>query len=284
MATDPLASDPPIDQEWPASTPIARILSGGVKLLGVLHLPSGRGPHPVVVLLHGFAGNERNFDVAQALRRAGYAALIFHYRGSWGVHGSYTWHNVLEDAVSAVNWTRTHADMHRLDLGRLAVVGHSLGGFAALRTAAGDAGIRAVVSVAGLDFHVASAAIPTDPGQRVPFIENLAGDLLPLQGTDAKALLDEMTAIGEEGSLATLAPHLAGRPVLLIAAGDRDTDTPPASHHRPLVDAFRAHPVPRLEDHEFPTDHAFSDHRVALIRTIVDFLDRNLRGGTQPPP
>jgi hypothetical protein len=35
--------------------------------------------------LHGFPGNERNFDVAQALRRAGYAALVFHYRGSWGV-------------------------------------------------------------------------------------------------------------------------------------------------------------------------------------------------------
>ena len=66
-----------------AATPAVTFDSDEVALLGVLHLPEGEGPHPVAVLLHGFPGNERNFDLAQSLRRAGYAALVFHYRGSW---------------------------------------------------------------------------------------------------------------------------------------------------------------------------------------------------------
>ncbi|WP_201761882.1 MULTISPECIES: alpha/beta hydrolase family protein [unclassified Nonomuraea] len=74
--------------------------SGGHTLLGVLHLPTGPGPHPVVVLLHGFPGNERSFDLARALRRAGYAALVFHYRGSWGVGGSYAQDPAVRAVVS----------------------------------------------------------------------------------------------------------------------------------------------------------------------------------------
>ncbi len=102
VTPDPLVTDPPSDADPPASTPALTIDSDGVALLGVLHLPAGPGPHPVVVLLHGFPGNERNFDLAQALRRAGYAALVFHYRGSWGVDGSWSWANVLADATRAV--------------------------------------------------------------------------------------------------------------------------------------------------------------------------------------
>jgi uncharacterized protein len=64
--------------------------------------------------------------------------------------------------------------------------------------------------------------------------------------------------------------------VLLIGTS-RDSVTPAAVHHQPVVDVYRAHPVPRLEQLLFPTDHALSDHRVALARTVVDFLDRQLQ-------
>ncbi|MGW0203473.1 alpha/beta hydrolase family protein, partial [Nonomuraea sp. NPDC003201] len=138
--------NPPATLVPPASTPAVTFESGGHRLLGVLHLPAGPGPHPIVVLLHGFPGNERNFDLAQALRRAGYAALVFHYRGSWGVGGTWSWHHVLEDAARVVESVRLDP---RLDPARLAVVGHSMGGFAALMTAAADPAVRAVASVAG---------------------------------------------------------------------------------------------------------------------------------------
>src|SRR5918994_3657097 len=133
MASDFLATDPPSTITPAASTAAVTFTSGGETLLGVLHVPAGPGPHPVVVLLHGFPGTERNFDLAQALRRAGYAALVFHYRGSWGVGGCWSWRHVLDDAASVVAAVRevTFSAAHWLDPLRLVVVGHSLGGFAA---------------------------------------------------------------------------------------------------------------------------------------------------------
>jgi pimeloyl-ACP methyl ester carboxylesterase len=168
MTTEFLATDPPRTVTPPASTPAVRFASGGETLLGVLHVPAGPGPHPVVVLLHGFPGNERNFDLAQALRRAAYAALVFHYRGSWGVGGSWSWRNVLDDAARVVAAVREDASMAacRLDRLRVAVVGHSLGGFAALMTAAADPTIGAVASVAGFDFGTAAKASRADPAVR----------------------------------------------------------------------------------------------------------------------
>lgn len=277
MATDVFATDPPSTVTPTASTPAVMFASGGETLLGVLHVPAGPGPHPMVVLLHGFPGNERNFDLAQALRRAGYAALVFHYRGSWGVGGTWSWRNVLDDAARVVAAVREDAFSvaHRLDPQRLAVVGHSLGGFAALLTAADDPTISVVASVAGFDFGTAAAASRADPAVRKAYVEAFDGELLPLRGTSGEALVAEMETAGHAWSLAQLAPRLADRPVLLVGTS-RDTVTPAEVHHHPLVEAYQAHPVSRLEHRLFPTDHALSDHRVALASTSVDFLNRHL--------
>jgi dienelactone hydrolase len=251
-----------------AATPAVTYASGGETLLGVLHLPAGDGPHPIVVLLHGFPGNERNFDLAQELRRHGYAALVFHYRGSWGVGGDWSWANVLEDAARVVTAVR---DDPRLDAGRLAVVGHSVGGFAALRTAAADPAVAAVVSVAGFDLGAAGAAAHDDPAAYAAYVDDWAGELLPLRGTSAEALVAEMAA-ASGWRLAGLAPQLADRPVLLIGTG-RDPVSPVGVHHHPLVEAYA---TSRLEHHVFSTDHALSDHRAELARTVIGFLDRHL--------
>jgi pimeloyl-ACP methyl ester carboxylesterase len=260
----------------PASTPAVTIASHGERLVGVLHLPEGPGPHPVVVLLHGFPGHERNFDLAQALRRVGYASLVFHYRGSWGVGGTWSWHNVLDDATRVVAAVQDDAmsGPHRLDSRRVAVVGHSLGGFAALTAAAGDTAVRAVVSVAGFDLAAGATASGADPAVRAGYVTAWDADLLPLRGTSGEALVAEMEVGGPGWSLAALAPRLADRAVLLIGTG-QDAVTPAEVHHHPLVAAYEAHPVERLEHCVFPTDHALSDHRVAC--KVVDFLDRHLR-------
>jgi len=51
---DPVAAAPPAGVKWPARTPVVTFASGGLNLLGVLHVPAGPGPHPVVVFLPGF--------------------------------------------------------------------------------------------------------------------------------------------------------------------------------------------------------------------------------------
>jgi len=180
--------DFPEDLRPAASTPAVTLDSAGEKLPGVLHLPAGPGPFPAVVLLHGFPGNERNFDLAQALRRAGYAALVFHYRGSWGAAGTWSWQHVLQDAATVVTQLRANATAAgkarvdapgdvarvwveaRIDPARIAVVGHSVGGFAALHTAAADPAVGAVASLAGFDLAVLAAATHADPAARAEWV------------------------------------------------------------------------------------------------------------------
>ena len=58
----------------------------GVTLRGVLRLPDGAGPHPLVVMSHGFSavighGLERFAEVFAA---AGLASLAFDHRGFGG--------------------------------------------------------------------------------------------------------------------------------------------------------------------------------------------------------
>ncbi|GAA1578608.1 hypothetical protein GCM10009827_120210 [Dactylosporangium maewongense] len=276
---DPLVTDPAEDLRPPASTPALAIDSGGETLLGLLHVPAGPGPHPIVIMLHGFPGNERNFDLAQAFRRAGYAALVFHYRGSWGVGGSWSWEHVLEDVARVLAAVRDGSLVatHRLDPARLCLIGHSLGGFAALMSAAADPSVVAVASVAGFDLSVVDRAGHADPVAREAYIDMFDGELLPLRGTSGKALVAEIEAAGPGWALTGLAASLANRPVLLVGAGEDHIVTPVEVHHRPLVEAYLAHPANRLEHHVLPADHALSGHRVQLARLLLSFLDRHLR-------
>jgi dipeptidyl aminopeptidase/acylaminoacyl peptidase len=85
-----IATDPPPDKAHPPAMNYVRIPSGGTAINGVLYTASGAGPHPALVLLHGFPGNEQNLDLAQAVRRAGFDVLTLHYRGSCGSPGAFS--------------------------------------------------------------------------------------------------------------------------------------------------------------------------------------------------
>ena len=126
------------------------------------------GPHPVVILLHGFPGNEKNLDLAQDIRRAGWNVLYFNYRGSWGTLGNFSFGNSIEDVASAVAYLRQpdNAKRLRLDPARIVLIGHSMGGFMAVEAGVADPTIIAVGLISAADM----------PG-RVP--EPLAKDAEP---------------------------------------------------------------------------------------------------------
>jgi pimeloyl-ACP methyl ester carboxylesterase len=76
--------------------------SHGSMLNALMYEAAGVGPHGTVVLLHGFPGNEKDLDLAQAVRRDGWNVLYFDYRGSWGSPGAFSFQHSVEDAQSAV--------------------------------------------------------------------------------------------------------------------------------------------------------------------------------------
>src|SRR5580698_2768308 len=72
-----VVADPPMDKTFPADMQVVAILSHGSKMHGVLYIATGAGPHPALLLMHGFPGNEQNLDLAQSARRAGWNVLTF---------------------------------------------------------------------------------------------------------------------------------------------------------------------------------------------------------------
>ena len=123
-----ITTDPPRDKDFPAAMEAPDIISHNTRLNAIIYLASGAGPHPVVLLLHGFPGNEQNMDLAYAIRRAGWNVLVPHYRGSWGSEGKFSFSNAIEDTQAAVVFLRDpdNAKKYRTDATKIVIVGHSM--------------------------------------------------------------------------------------------------------------------------------------------------------------
>lgn len=126
-----------------------RIPSNGAELNALMYLAAGAGPHPVVLLLNGFPGNEKNLDVAQAIRRAGWNVLTFNYRGSGTSSGAFTLAHSTEDAAAAIAFLRdpSYSAQLRTDPKRIVLIGHSTGGFVATYAGAHDSSVIAVAMI-----------------------------------------------------------------------------------------------------------------------------------------
>src|SRR5919206_2429948 len=102
-AFDPVVQDPPGDDvQFSDSAASVGIMSDGARMNGLVYVAQGRGPHPIAILLHGQPGDERNLDLAHALRRAGWNVLFFHYRGAWGSEGRYSYRHQVADVRAAL--------------------------------------------------------------------------------------------------------------------------------------------------------------------------------------
>ena len=276
MGFDPIAHDPvTLDRDYPATMASVTFESHGARVNGVLLIAQGPGPHRTVLLLHGFPGNERNFDLAQVFRRAGWNVLVFHYRGCWGSRGDYSFAHVLEDVDAAVGFLRelSSQELYRVDANGIVLVGHSMGGFAALMTAARDFQVRAVASISGANCAVLARALENEAtgyqSLKVMFEEALSR----LQGTTAEALAEEIIDAGERWDLVRKAKALVDRSVLLVAAS-RDEDLLVDLHHVPLVRALEAGGARDLTQAVIDSDHSYNDKRIALARTVLAWLQR----------
>ncbi len=125
----------------PAAKPDARIAYGGAPSQFVeLWLPSGPGPFPVAVLIHGgcwradLPGIELVDAAAQDLRKRGIAVWDIEYRRLGEPGGGYP--GTYQDVATAVDRLRSEGPRYRLKLERVVAVGHSAGGHLALWAAA----------------------------------------------------------------------------------------------------------------------------------------------------
>src|SRR4051794_24837023 len=127
-ATAPCSAvDRPRDAAQPTHNQQLLIPSGGVGLNALLFQAGGAGPHPTVILMHGLPGNERNLDLAQAIRRCGWDVLTFTYRGAWGSPGDFSIASSMDDAVAALAFASAEGAKLGIDTRHIVLAGHSMG-------------------------------------------------------------------------------------------------------------------------------------------------------------
>lgn len=254
------------------------IVSAGKRMPALIYIANGAGPHPTVVLLHGFPGHEKNLDIAQSLRRAGFNVLFFHYRGAWGAEGEYRMVRLHEDVAAVLDFLREadQAAKLRVDPARLSLLGHSLGGFTSLAAGSRDPGLVCVGAMAPANLGLWKAGLASADPNTARLLA-YADSLFMLAQFNGEVMREELEqAPMDQLDTTGFGPGLRGKSVFLVT-GDQDTVTPASRMHTPLVAAYSRLPDIRLQHHLISGDHSFSWSRMHLTGLVLDWMQRDCR-------
>src|SRR5215813_5251795 len=235
--------------------------SEGHDLVGVLYLAHGSKPKPTVLLLHGCPGLEQNLDLAAELRDRGWNALVFHYRGCWGSSGRYDLRTITTDVAAAVDYLQS-GEHPSVDRNRIAVIGHSLGGWAAVLAAARDQRLRAVGVIGG----VADLGGMQRSGVLVSAAE-IREEIARFVAAEPDEFLQQWAEVAAEPQPVDLAHSLSPRPLLVVHGSD--DEWVPLEQARTLHERARE---PRRYVEIPGANHSFSWHRTHLRELIADWL------------
>ena len=238
-------------------------LGGGLKVSGVLLIPKGAGPFPLLVLNHGYIDpaiytNGRGLRREQDHRaRAGYAVLHTDYRGhafsdpdpdvDLKLRLGY-----VEDAVNAVLAVR-EAGRPEIDAERVGMLGHSMGGGVTL---------NALVAVPELvDAAVLFAPVSGETAERI--VEAYG------EPADAPDFWDGVSAIAHLDRV---------RAPVMLHHGTADDSTPFAWAER--LDAAFREAGKEMTFHAYEGEpHEFAAAWPTVMRRTVEFFDRHLKNG-----
>jgi pimeloyl-ACP methyl ester carboxylesterase len=232
-----------------------------------LYIAAGAGPHPTLLMLHGFPGNEKNLDVAQAVRRAGWNVLVPFYRGAWGSPGTFSFTHAMEDSQACVDFLadpKTLKD-YAIDPKRIVLLGHSMGGFMAA-WAAHDPRVAGLIMVSawdiGPDVAKGTFVLPP-PGKGVT--ENAAR----LAGTSSAQLWEEAHAHAQQWDFTSWAPQLKMKPVLVI-----DSDDHHVGVDHDMFLALQSAGDTNVKEVHIATDHLYSGRRIELESEVIRWLEQ----------
>jgi pimeloyl-ACP methyl ester carboxylesterase len=260
--TGALFRDPPATATPRARMEVLHVPSGGVEINAVAYTAAGPGPHPTIVICHGWPGNEKNLDLAQALRRAGWNAITFNYRGSWGSPGAFRFAQNPDDARAVLAHLRQPNVAAKLgiDTSRMVLAGHSMGGWVTAMVAAEDPSLAGAILISAANMGAAARR------SRDQLVAQSAGNAEALAGTSPEMMADELAANAAAFDLVPRGGGLARQPLLVLTSDD---GLKPLTD--PVVAAARAAGGQVTEMHQ-ATDHSWSDARLTLAQRIHDWL------------
>ena len=256
-------------RERPPSLIPLEVESGDGKVFGMILSPGGKRTHRVVLILHGFPGHEKNMDLAHELKRRGFLVVAFNYRGAWGSPGIFTFSNMLEDVGNVLGHIRSDGfreEFHTSPEGEI-LIGHSMGGWAALVVTAGDTSVDGVCSMAGYNLgSLAGFARESELNRRI-VIEGFRNQMTVLRGPEPEILMEQVIERGEEWDLTSLPKKLRKKEIFLIGAEDDETAFPEL-HYKPVLSSFKDRLGDGLCYSSIPGDHNFSGNRLRLCSEV----------------
>jgi pimeloyl-ACP methyl ester carboxylesterase len=256
-------ADPPADPQFPARMEVIHVPSGGAQINGVVYVASGQGPHPAFVFFHGLPGNEKNLDLAQAVRRAGWTVVTVNYRGSWGSPGNFRFAQNLEDADATLAFIRSpeNSRLLSIDVNRIVICGHSMGGWVTAETLAHEPNVLGAITISAGDMGGIGQQ------NRAAVIALMNDSRESLAGVTAESMADEVIAHGKDWSFKTLAPELIHRKLLVLYGNDFVK-----ADSLELIKDIKAAGGTTIAENYVVTDHNWSDHRIALESLIINWL------------
>lgn len=281
---------------------------GDAMLSGILRTPDpATHPHPIVVQGPGWLGVARTASYQpyhEGFCDAGYAVLVFDYRGfgdSEGSDGEIDPQRQISDWIAAIRYVRQRDD---LDTDRLAVFGTgATGGGNAVVVGALERQVAAVICQVGIadgrdwlrrmrsddEWHAFERQMEEDrirrnagaPGTRI----RPRGDLVVVRSDDRRAAgwksdvaTDEPATVGMATADALCryrpidsVPLIAPRAIMFVAVDDDDVT--PTDHSWAL---FLAASPPKKLILERNTTHyrAYGDYQDQVVPLMVEWLDR----------
>ena len=114
---------------------IPYVTGAGTDRQGDIYVPSGAGPFPAIVLLHGggwTVGDKCWLSTqSMSLEEAGFVAFTINYR----LAPTFCFPVPEEDTAAAISFLRQHASTYKIDPGKIGLLGTSAGGQIAVMTA-----------------------------------------------------------------------------------------------------------------------------------------------------
>ena len=234
------------------------IPSSGSLLQGFMYTPNGAGKHPLLILLHGYPGNERNLDLAQIARARGWNVVFFDYRGSWGSQGKFSFKNCVEDVVNVVAYCK-HNTTFNIDTNNIVLFGHSMGGWVCLKALTYLPGVKKGFALSTWDINATVKQFNGD----IQKIERDNGKYFVLNAT-SQELFQPVKDDPAYFDLQAIAPKLADKRIVMLDEH---------KGNKSVADAIKAANKASFDYNVWDTDHGFSNTRVSMIKKVLAFIN-----------
>ena len=258
-----IQKDLPWSTDSPAGFVELQIPSAGSLLQGFIYKANGSKAHPTLILLHGYPGNERNLDLAQAVRAHGWNVIYFDYRGSWGSQGEFSFKHCVEDVKNVVAYFKQNAAKFQIDVRTIALFGHSMGGFVCLKALEEISDIQKGFALSSWDIY--ASTIKAEKANKLSTLEKDADNYFVLNKKSGKALFAAVLQDADFHNLLNSSKVLATKQVVMLDEHEDNKDL--AASIQEANQNYFSYEV-------WKTDHSFTNKRVSLINKVLAFLDK----------